>query len=336
VILVMDEGYRAAATGRFPQHDVRFYPKSIEDADAFGEAIRPAHALALRRPLPFPFDRRVIAAANNLQFINKTGSGADWFDVPALTEAGIMAAVNTGVNAPSVAEHTVMLMLLCLRGGYGFIEPMRRGVWEREPGSHHPPSLLNGKTVGIIGLGNIGSHVARAMLGLGARVIAYQPRPRPLTPDLASVILVSLDDLLRESDIVTLHVPLTGESRAMIGPRELALMKPTAILINTSRGKVIDEGALYVALRDGKLRGAGLDVFEEEPTPADNPLLKLENVCATPHVAGAAAEITALQIEATLTNIERFLAGQRPERLVNPEVLGSDQLRARHLRAMHV
>jgi phosphoglycerate dehydrogenase-like enzyme len=330
----MDEGYRAAATGRFPQHDVRFYPKSIEDADAFGEAIRPAHALALRRPLPFPFDRRVIAAANDLQFINKTGSGADWFDVPALTEAGIMAAVNTGVNAPSVAEHTVMLMLFCLRGGFGYMEALRRGVWEREPAAQPQPALLHGKTVGIVGLGNIGSHVARAMLGLGARVIAYQPRLRPLPPDLASVTLVSLDGLLRESDVVTLHVPLTDETRAMLGPRELALMKPTAILINTSRGKVIAESALYEALRDGRLRAAGLDVFQEEPTPADNPLLKLDNVCATPHVGGAAAEITALQIEATLTNIERFLAGQRPERLVNPEVLDTDQLRAEHLRAM--
>jgi phosphoglycerate dehydrogenase-like enzyme len=213
------------------------------------------------------------------------------------------------------------------------MEALRRGVWEREPASQQQPALLHGKTVGIVGLGNIGSHVARAMLGLGARVIAYQPRPRPLPPDLASVTLVSLDDLLRESDIVTLHVPLTDETRQMIGKRELALMKPTAILINTSRGKVIAEGALYEALRDGRLRAAGLDVFHEEPTPADNPLLKLDNVCVTPHIGGAAAEITALQIEATLANIERFLAGQRPERLVNPEVLESDQLRAEHLRA---
>jgi len=332
MIVVLDEAYRSAAAGRFAGHDVRFFSSTIADAAAFAEIIRPAAALGLRRPLPFPFDARLIEQAADLQFIQKSGSGSDWFDVEALTGLGVMLAVNSGFNAVNVAEHTVMLTLMCLRGGFGFMQRLRHGVWERTSLSL-PPVLLDSKTVGIIGMGAIGTRVARAMIGLGARVIAHQRQPRALEEVLASVTWVSLDDLLREADIVTLHVPLTDETRAMIGLRELSLMKPSATLINTSRGKVIDERALYEALRKGHLRAAGLDVFEDEPTPAENPLLALENVYATPHVAGAAQEIDARQVEGAIANIERFLSGLRPERLVNPGVLKGQRARAAHLRA---
>lgn len=332
VIVVLDEAYRAAATGRFPDGDVRYFPGNLADAQAFAELIRPAAALGLRGPLRFPFDAALFVQAPGLQFIQKSGSGFDWFDVHALTNLGIMLAVNSGINAAAVAEHTVMLTLMCLRGGFGFMQRLREGVWERTSPAL-PPVLLDGKTVGIIGMGAIGSRVARAAIGLGARVIAPRRQPRALEDGLESVTWVVLDDLLRGADVVTLHVPLTDETRALIGRRELALMKPSATLINTSRGQVVDEGALYEALRDGRLRAAGLDVFAREPTPAENPLLKLDNVCVTPHVGGAAKEIEARQIEGTIANIERFLAGQRPERLVNPEVLDGQRARATYLSA---
>jgi phosphogluconate 2-dehydrogenase len=331
MIVVLDEAYRSAATAHFPEGDVRYFPGDLADAQAFAELIRPAAALGLRGPLRFPFDAALFAQAPGLQFIQKSGAGYDWFDVDALTDLGVMLAVNSGINAAAVAEHTVMLTLLCLRGGFGFMRRLREGLWQRTS-PELPPVLLDGKTVGVIGMGAIGSRVARAMTGLGARVIAVQRQPRTRASGLESVTLVPLDNLLRDADVVSLHVPLTAETRGLIGRRELALMKPSATLINTSRGKVVDEQALYEALRDGRLRAAGLDVFAQEPTPAENPLLTLENVCATPHVGGAAKEIEARQIEGTLANIERFLAGQCPERLVNQEVLASGALRAAHLR----
>lgn len=331
MIVVLDEAYRAAADGRFAGHEVRYFPSDLADAAAFAEIIAPATALGLRRPLPFPFNGALIAGATELQFIQKSGSGTDWFDLPALTNDGILLAVNSGVNAVSVAEHTVMLMLMCLRGGFGYMQQMRDGVWERI--SPLSPVLLDGKTVGIIGMGAIGTRVARAMLGLGANVLAVQRRAGRLGEGLDAVRAVPLDDLLREADVVTFHVPLTDETRGMIGTRELALMKPDAIVVNTARGQVIDEGALYEALRDGRLRAAGLDVFVEEPAAANHPLLALPNVYATPHIGGLAQEINARQVESTLANIERFLAGQRPEKLVNPEVLQGNEARAAHLRA---
>jgi phosphogluconate 2-dehydrogenase len=207
------------------------------------------------------------------------------------------------------------------------MQQMQRGVWDRMA-TTPPAVLLDGKTVGIIGMGFIGTRVARAMLGLGARVIATRP-PREALPEVA---VLPLDDLLRAADVLTLHVPLTETTRGMLGVRELALMKPSATIVNTSRGQVIDEAALYDALREGRLRAAGLDVFVEEPTPADNPLLSLPNVVTTPHIAGMAAEITARQLEATVDNIERYLAGEVPQRLINPALLDAPQLRASQLR----
>ena len=286
--------------------------------------------MVTRRVFPFPFDRALLAQAPGLQFIHKTGTGVDWYPIPLLDEAGILLANNAGFNATAVAEHTVMLMLLCLRGGVANFAKWRGGVWERS--TPYEPVLLEGKTVGVVGLGAIGQHVARAVLGMGAQVVATQHRPHPLPAGLESVTLLPLDDLLQQSDIVTLHVPLTDDTRALIGARELALMKPTATLINTSRGKVIDEPALVSALQAGRLRAAGLDVLAQEPTPPDNPLLAMPNVVVTPHIGGGAAEINTRQVEGALDNAARFAAGNLPERLINPELLGQPQLRARHLR----
>jgi phosphoglycerate dehydrogenase-like enzyme len=293
----------------------------------FAQLLEPATVLGLRRPLDFPFEPSLLDAAGGLQFIQKSGSGADWFDVDALNARGILLATNVGVNAPSVAEHAVLLTLLCLRGVFAPMQQMQRGVWDRMA-TTPPAVLLDGKTVGIIGTGFIGTRVARAMLGLGARVIATRPPREPL-PEVA---VLPLDDLLRQADVLTLHVPLNETTRGILGVRELALMKPSATIVNTSRGQVIDEAALYDALREGRLRAAGLDVFVEEPTPADNPLLSLPNVVTTPHIAGMAAETTARQLEATVDNIARFLTGKVPQRLINPELLEMPHLRASQLR----
>jgi phosphoglycerate dehydrogenase-like enzyme len=331
MIIALDAAYRAAADGRFAGHELRFFPSELTSASEFAAYLADAQVLVTRRVFPFPFDRKLLAQAPGLQFIHKTGTGVDWFPVPLLDEAGILLANNAGFNASAVAEHTMMLMLLCLRGGVANFARWREGVWERS--TPYEPVLLEGKTVGIVGLGAIGQHVARAVMGMAAQVVATQHRPHPLPAGLESVTLLPLDDLLRQADIVTLHVPLTDATRALIGVRELRLMKPTATLIKTSRGKVIDESALVAALQDGRLRAAGLDVLAQEPTPPDNPLLAMPNVVVTPHIGGGAREINARQVEGALENAARFAAGELPERLINPQLLAKPHLRAHHLRA---
>jgi phosphoglycerate dehydrogenase-like enzyme len=331
MIIALDAAYRDAADGRFAEYDLRFFPSDLTSASEFAAYLADAQVLVTRRVFPFPFDQALIEQARDLQFIQKTGTGVDWFPVPLLDDAGILLANNAGFNATAVAEHTVMLMLLCLRGGVADFAKWRDGVWERR--TPYEPVLLEGKTVGIVGLGAIGQHVARAMLGMGARVVATQHRPHPLPAGLETVTVLPLDDLLRQADIVTLHVPLTDVTRALIGARELALMKPTATIINTSRGQVIDEPALVAALQAGRLRAAGLDVLAQEPTLPDNPLLRMTNVVVTPHIAGSAREINLRQIEGALANATRFAAGELPQRLINAEMLTQPQLRAQHLRA---
>jgi phosphoglycerate dehydrogenase-like enzyme len=332
LIIVLDEWYRSDADGRFSGCDVRYVQSAVATEADFLAAIREADVLGLRRSFTFPFGRDLIAQLPRLQFIQKSGSGADWFDVDALSEQGVLLAMNSGFNASSVAEHTVMLILTALRNAFGHMTRLRAGIWQRDnPGP--APMLLESKTVGIVGMGAIGGRVARAMLAFDARVIAYQRGPLPDWAVAAAIEAVALDDLMSRADIVTLHTPATPETNGLIDAARIARMKSSAILVNTARGAVVDERALYEALRDGRIRGAALDVFAREPTPADNPLLALENVIATPHVAGATHEMGARQSEGTLANIERFAAGLLPERLLNPEVFDSGRARASHLRS---
>lgn len=324
MIIVLDEAYRSAGEHRYPGCTLRFFEAAGITPSAFADLIRDADVVGFRNTPPFPFDAEIFRQAPNLKFIQKSGSGTDWFDLDALSSQGIMLAANTGFNAPAVAEHALMLMLLCLRHPRATMERLRRGEWSRTPGTP-PPIQLHGRTVGVIGMGAIGSIVARAVISLGAQVVALQRQAATNPPAQPGLTWASLDDLLPAVDVLTLHVPLTDDTRGLIGQREFALMKPTAILINTSRGPVVDERALYDALREGRLRAAGLDVFEDEPTAPDNPLLSMEQVYATPHIAGYTAESNTLQIEGTLSNIERFVAGEHPDRVVNPEALGGDR-----------
>lgn len=318
VIIVLDEAYRGAGEHRFPGCALRFFDGTSITKSAFADLIYDADVLGFRSIPLFSFETEIFHRAQNLRFIQKSGSGTDWFDLSALSSCGILLAANTGFNSYAVAEHALMLMLLCLRHPRPSMEPLRHGEWSRGPG--WPPSIqLHGRTVGIIGMGAIGSAVAKAVSGLGAQVVALQRRPEHEPSAHSGITWAPLDDLLSAADVLTLHVPLTSETGGLIGQRELSLMKPGAVLINTSRGRVLDESALYTALRDGRLRAAGLDVFEDEPTEPDNPLLSMVQVYATPHIAGYTAESNALQIEGTLSNIELFVAGKRPERLVNPE-----------------
>jgi D-3-phosphoglycerate dehydrogenase len=206
-----------------------------------------------------------------------------------------------GVSATSIAEHSLALMLAVARGIPRLDVQTRAGAWPRGQ-----MTQMHGKTLGIIGLGAIGRKFARLGEAIGMRVIAWTMHPDPAL----GFTLVELDDLLRSSDVVSLHLRLSDQTRGFLGARELALMKPTAILINTARGPIVDEAALLDALRSKRLAGAGLDVYETEPLPAGHAIAELPNVVLTPHSAGVTVEALEAGLQMALDNVQNFLAGK--------------------------
>ncbi len=222
-----------------------------------------------------------IARAKKVRIICKQGVGYDNIDIAAAKEHGIVVCRTPGVNSDAVAELALALGLCAGRRVAEFDRRIRAGQKVARP--DYLAVETEGKTVGVVGVGNIGSRVARKWASaFNARVIGYDPYISSAPCELKA----NLDEVLREADLLTLHVPLTDETRRMIGAREIALMKRSAVLVNTCRGGVVDEAALYEAMKTGHLFGAGLDVWDVEPPPKDHPLLTLPNVIATPHVAG--------------------------------------------------
>jgi phosphoglycerate dehydrogenase-like enzyme len=233
------------------------------------------------------FTTNLIKKLPRLKLVQVTSAGTDWIDKAALGELGIRVANNGGGNAPAVAEHTIALMFSVYRKFEQQMASARAKRWAAdisgEPEEFH---TLVGKTVGIIGLGRIGSRVAARLAGWECELIYHDiVHISPERERQLKVTRVPLDELLKRSDVVTLHVPLERTTYPMIGERELDLMKPTAVLINACRGPVVDEKALVEALKEKKIFGAGLDVVEVEPTPSDNPLFDIPNVVITPHTA---------------------------------------------------
>jgi len=228
-----------------------------------------------------PYPRNVIDALPKLRVIARSGVGYDAIDVAACDRAGVVVMTTPGVNHHSVAEHMLALLFGVARDFPMADRRVREGKWKRTSG----PRVM-GTTLGLVGLGRIGQAVATRAIGLGMKVVAYEPQPSREFLAKWPVELLSLDDLLARSDYVSLHSPLTPQTRHLINATTLARMKPGAVLINTARGGLVDEAALCDALRSGHLRGAGLDVFETEPLPLDSPLLKFDNVLFAGHTAG--------------------------------------------------
>ena len=223
-----------------------------------------------------------------------------------------------GANTSAVAEHTLMLMLACLKKLTLVHEKTMHGEWLQNGAAACGVFSLWGRTLGIIGMGRIGREVARRARPFGARLV-YCSRRR-LDPDLERSLEVahrSLDDLIAESDVITIHTPLTPETANLINAERIARMKPDAIVINVSRGAIVDEAALARALIEKRIGGAGLDVFAREPLDAANPLLHAPNVILTPHIAGATSESQAQIVEVTIDNVVRALRGQEPANIVN-------------------
>lgn len=229
--------------------------------------------------------RRVIEAGKKLKIVARAGVGIDNIDVKAAEEKGIKVIYAPEASKTAVAELVMGLMLCWARKIPQAYRELKEGRWEKEK---FVGTELKGKTLGVIGVGRIGGEVAFKALAFGMRVLGYDLVRREEVGE-KGVVYVDLPTLLRESDFVTIHVPLTPETEKMIGERELSLMKPTAVLINTSRGKIVDEDALVRALREGKIAGACLDVFREEPTK-NLELLSLEQVIPTPHIGASTVE----------------------------------------------
>lgn len=226
------------------------------------------------------YNREVLSQAK-IRVIARMGVGYDAIDVPAASDFGILVTTAPGTNQHSVAEQTISLLLGVFRGFPGRDQEVRTGVWKRKA-----LPRLAGRTIGLVGLGRIGQAVVPRALGLGLTVIAYDPFPNESFAGLHGVKLCTLDELLVEADIVSLHMPCTPETTDLINAATLARMKPGSVLINTSRGGLVDESALADALARGHLMAAGLDVFKIEPLPLDSPLLTLDNVLLSPHMGG--------------------------------------------------
>ncbi|MEM1524700.1 MAG: hydroxyacid dehydrogenase [Nitrososphaerales archaeon] len=264
--------------------------------------------------------KRVIEAANKLKIISKFGAGYENIDIKAATEKNIIVTRTTALNADAVAEFAIGLMLSLLRKIPFAMNHLKSGKWR---GEETLGNDLKGKTIGIIGFGAIGSKVAMKLKGFEVRILAYDPYVSNEKAKEIGVQLVNLETLLRESDIVTIHTALTNETRKMIGEKQLKIMKPSAYLINTARGEVIDEKALYYALKENRIAGAALDVFEKEPPSLNNPLFQLNNIIVTPHCAGSTKETRERVLAKAAMNVVNVLEGRLPDLndIINPEVL---------------
>ncbi len=246
-----------------------------------------------------------------LKLVQLLSAGYDRVDIEAARKAKVPVSNNGGANAIAVSEHTVMLMLAVLKRLVRFHNDIVAGKWRVGNQVEGAVYELSSKLVGIVGLGNIGKKVARRVQAFDARVQYYDVlRLTEAEEDQLGVRFVLLDELLRTSDIVSMHVPLDDTTRAMISTRELSLMKPSAIIVNTCRGPVIDEAALHAALTSRKIAAAGLDVMVEEPPAKDHPLFSLPNVTFTPHSAGPTWENWAARFRNGFDNIQRVASGR--------------------------
>lgn len=252
------------------------------------------------------FSEDVFRRSLNLRLLSLWGTGTDNVDLAAAARHGVTVTNTPGVSAFAIAEHALALLLAVARRIPRVDAEVRQGRWPRGQAVQ-----MHGKTLGIVGLGAVGRQFARLGAGIGMRVKAWTMHPAPAL----GFELVSLDDLVRLSDVVSLHLRLSADTRGFMGRRELEKMKPSAILINTARGPIVDQEALLEALTSGRIAGAGLDVFDVEPLPFGHPLTRLENVVLTPHSAGVTPEALEAGLQLAIDNVWNFFSG-RPTNVV--------------------
>lgn len=263
------------------------------------------------------WSREAIAAnQSTLRMITRLGAGYDKVDLAAASEAGIAVANTPGVNSATIAEHAVALMMSVARGIPVYDRKIRENQWTT--------TLVNqvyGKTVGLVGFGAIAKQVSRMLQPFSTTLLAYDVMQKQQEAEELGVTLVELDELLKQSDIVSLHVPLTPDSQGMVNAGFLAKMKPSALIINTSRGKIIKESDLIDALERNVIAGAGLDVFEEQPLRADSPLCKMDHVVMSSHIGGMSPESYTAMFDGCVQNILDHHSGKEVVYLLNPAYL---------------
>lgn len=270
--------------------------------------------------------RATIEAMPRLKLIQRWGVGFDKVDIAAAGERGVHVVIAPGANATPVSELALLLMLALYRNLVKLHNGMVQGRWEKEKFIDNS-FMIKGKTVGLIGCGAIGRQVAKKVRAFGAEVVYYDAFRLPETTEQElGLTYRELDEVLASADIVSLHLPLLDSTRGMIGQREIALMKPGAVLINTARGGIVDTAALAEALAGKRIAGAGLDVFDSEPLAADSPLRALDNVVLTPHVGGNTADMSMDMVDICLENIFAVRDGRplSPKVLVNRQYLKKD------------
>lgn len=261
-----------------------------------------------------PIDENVLSSATRLKMIQRTGVGTEMLDLEAIKRHRIPVYVNQGVNSRSVAEHTLTLILACLKRLTSIDRQVRRGIWEKQETGTSTRELY-GKTVGLVGMGAIGRQVAVYLKVFGANVL-YTDICRQ-TPEVEEMLgiryLATFESLLPQVNILSFHCPLTAGNKEMLNAKSIELMKDGAIVVNTARGKLIDETALYEALKNGKIAFAGLDVHYEEPISENYPLKEMDNVILTPHIAGLSFETFHSMMADAVQNIIAFDAGKVDE-----------------------
>lgn len=285
-------------------------PASPQD---WAKAMKHVHVVAGRANV----DKNFLKSADELEMIQVFGIGYDYVDIKACTKKGVIVCNVAEIYSESVAQHIWALILDLTKNITRADRSMRAGKWEQEDWMGFQ---LWGKTLGVIGLGSIGGRVAtKGRLAFGMKILAHDPYLLPARAQLFGAELVSLETLLRESDVVSINVPLTAQTRHMIGVEQLSMMKRSAFLVNTCRGPVVDERALVECLRTGSIRGAGLDVFEIEPLPRESHLLRMKNVVLTPHIASSTKEAVEQTYRGAVENIIRYLKGLRPYWIIDPK-----------------
>ena len=310
-----------AALDRVPARMSVLPPLAREDEVIAGA--RDADALVIAFA---PITRAVMSALEGLKVVARTGVGYDVIDVPAATDLGVVVVNIPDIWVREVANHALALLLAWNRRILTLDHLVHAGTWGGGvPGPF--TGTLHGETVGIVGLGNIGSAFARRIAAFETKLIACDPYVDDARFKALGVERVTLEALAERSDYVSVHTLLNAETRHLIGEAFFRRMKPTAILVNTSRGPVVDEAALARALAEGRLAGAALDVWEQEPVAADNPLLKMDNVIATPHAAYFSTAAVAQVPRRCGEEVARVLTGERPINVVNPEVYAPGAVR---------
>lgn len=280
--------------------EITVFNNHIDDRGSLIERLKPFDVVCVMRERT-PLPREVLQQLPRLKLIASTGERNASIDMAAASELGIMVA-NTGYFSMPTIELTWALILASARHVPDEAQNLRRGLWQ-----NHVGMGLSGKTLGVVGLGHVGSEVARIGNAFGMNVVAWSQNMTPEKAQAAGAHYISKEELFRTADIVTIHLVLSHRTRALIGSAELSQMKPTARLVNTSRGPIVDEKALIEALRTNAIAGAAIDVFDREPLPADHPFRSLPNVLATPHIGYVCDDLYRVFFEDTVANVTAWL-----------------------------